>query len=83
MIEYKTLNKLVNLLRNHLDSFAWGYQGMKGIPPETCTNHIYIQDGARPVRQPQRLMNPALRDVVKEELQKLLDANFIYPIFDN
>jgi len=28
-------------------------------------------------------MNPALRDVVKEELQKLLDADFIYPIFDS
>ena len=28
-------------------------------------------------------MNPALRDIVKEELQKLLDANFIYPISDN
>ena len=25
-------------------------------------------------------MNPSLREVVKEELQKLLAANFIYPI---
>lgn len=38
--------KLVNLLRNHLDAFAWGYECMKGIPPKTCTHHIYIQDGA-------------------------------------
>ena len=28
-------------------------------------------------------MNPTLKDIVKEELQKLLDAGFIYPIFDN
>ena len=28
-------------------------------------------------------MNPALRDVLKEELQKLLYADFIYPIFNN
>jgi len=27
-------------------------------------------------------MNPSLRYVVNEELQKLLDADFIYPIFD-
>ena len=33
-----------------------------------------------PTRQPQRRMNPALRDIVKQELQKLLDVNFIYPI---
>jgi hypothetical protein len=28
-------------------------------------------------------MNPALKDIVREELQKLLDVNFIYPIFDS
>ena len=34
------------------------------------------------VRQPQRRMNPALKEVVKEELQKLLTTGFIYPISD-
>ena len=28
-------------------------------------------------------MNLALKDIVKEELQKLLDAGFIYPISDS
>ena len=28
-------------------------------------------------------MNLALKDIVKEELQKLLDARFIYPISDS
>ena len=28
-------------------------------------------------------MNLALKDIVKEELQKLLNAGFIYPIFDS
>eukprot|EP00253_Pinus_taeda_P036395 PITA_36395 len=28
-------------------------------------------------------MNPALKDIVKEELQKLLDARFTYPISDS
>ena len=28
-------------------------------------------------------MNPALKDIVKEEFQKLLASNFIYPIFDS
>ena len=28
-------------------------------------------------------MNPALRDIVKEEVQKLLDIGFIYPISDS
>ena len=28
-------------------------------------------------------MNPKLREIVKEELQKLLNVNFIYPISDS
>jgi len=28
-------------------------------------------------------VNPHLKDIVKVELQKLLDVNFIYPIFDS
>ena len=28
-------------------------------------------------------MNPNLRDIVKEEIQKLLEARFIYPISDS
>jgi len=28
-------------------------------------------------------MNPYLKDIVKEELQKLLDVGFIYPISDS
>ena len=33
--------------------------------------------------KPQRQMSPTLKDIVKEELQKLLNVNFIYPISDN
>ena len=51
--------------------------------PSVCTHHIYIKENCKPVRQPQRRMNLALKDIVKEELQKLPDAGFIYPISDS
>eukprot|EP00253_Pinus_taeda_P020083 PITA_20083 len=53
---------------------------MKGVHPSVYTHHIYIKEDCKLVRQPQRRMNAALKDIVKEELQKLLDAGFIYPI---
>jgi len=53
---------------------------MKGISPKTCIDHIYIEENFKPIKQPQRRMNPNLREIVKEELQKLLNVNFIYPI---
>ena len=56
---------------------------MKGINPDLCTQHIYIKEDSHPICQPERRMNPLLKDIVKEELQKLLDFKFIYPIFDS
>ena len=56
---------------------------MKGVHPLVYTHHIYIMEDCKPVRQPQMRMNLALKDIVKEELQKLLDARFIYPISDS
>ena len=79
----KQERKLIQLLRKHKEAFAWDYLDMKGIDPHLYTHHIYIEKDARPVRQPQRRLNPHLKDVVKAKLQKLLDVNFIYPISDS
>ena len=75
--------KLVQLLQKYKAAFAWDYPDMKGIDPQLCTHHIYIEKDARPIRQPQRRLNPHLKDIVKDELQKILDVNFIYPIYDS
>ena len=55
---------------------------MHGIHPNTYIHHIHTRDNARPVRQPQYRINLILKEIVKEKLQKLLNANFIYPISD-
>ena len=75
--------KLIQLLRKYQKAFAWDYTDMYGIHPETCTHHIYRDSNVRLVRQPQRRMNPILQDIVRDELQKLLKVNFIYPISDS
>ena len=75
--------ELCNMLRENLESFAWSYKEKKGVHLSMCTHHIYIKEGCKPVKQPKRRMNPSLKDIVKEELQKLLDAGFIYPISDS
>ena len=75
--------QLMKLLQENKEAFAWDYTDMKGISPELCIHRIYIKEGSCPVCQPQRRMNPNLREIVKEELQKLLNAGFIYPISDS
>ena len=69
----KEEKKLCQLLKENLDAFSWDYKDMKGVHPLVCRHHIYIKEGFTLVRQPQRRMNPALKDIVKEEMQKLLD----------
>lgn len=75
--------QLIEILQKQSRAFAWEYKDMKGIQPDTCIHHIYTQENVKPIRQPQRRMNPVLKDIVKDELQKLLNANFIYPISDS
>lgn len=70
-------------MRKHLDNFSWDNKEMKGFHPSICTHHIYFKEGCKLVCQPQRRMNPTIKDIVKEELQKLLDGGFIYPILDS
>lgn len=90
---YKTLNVkpsllakkeeyLCSVLRKHLDAFSWDYKEIKGVHPSVYTHHIYIKEGYKHVHQPQRIMNPVLKEIVKKELQKILYAGFIYPISD-
>ena len=58
--------RLVSLLKEHKGAFAWEYTDMRGIPSNLCTHHIYIKSDSWPLCQPQRRMNPNLRDIVKE-----------------
>ena len=57
--------KLIKTLQQHSTAYAWEYIDMKGINPKTCIHHIYIEENCRPIRQPQRRMNPNLREIVK------------------
>ena len=47
------------------------------------THKILMEDDHKPCVQPQRRLNLKMKDVIKVEVIKLLDARIIYPIFDN
>ena len=61
-------------------TFAWSYKDLKGISREVCQHHIILEEGAKPIKQRQRQLNPKYSLLVKEELDKLLDIGFIYPV---
>nr|GEW48738.1 reverse transcriptase domain-containing protein [Tanacetum cinerariifolium] len=55
----------------------------EGINPEFCTHKIFMEEDYKPAVQHQRQVNPKIHDVIKKEVEKLLDAGLIYPIFDS
>ncbi|RVW73095.1 hypothetical protein CK203_058700 [Vitis vinifera] len=72
-----------DFLRRCKKAIGWQISDLKGINPLVCTHHIYMEDEAKPVRQPQRRLNPHMQEVVRAEVLKLLQAGIIYPISDS
>ncbi|KAL0391175.1 UNVERIFIED_CONTAM: Retrovirus-related Pol polyprotein from transposon.6 [Sesamum calycinum] len=75
--------KLVTLLREHRTAIGWTLADIKGISPAMCMHRIYLEDNTKPSREPQRRLNPTLKEVVMKEILKLLDAGIIFPISDS
>jgi len=48
-----------------------------------CTHKIYLEENAKPSKEMQRRLNPNMKEVVKNEVIKLLDNGIIYPISDS
>ncbi|GJT90482.1 hypothetical protein Tco_1079327 [Tanacetum coccineum] len=74
---------LIKVLKSHKRAIAWKLSDIKGINPEFCTHKILMEEDYKPVVQHQRRVNPKIHDVIKKEVEKLLDAGLIYPILDS
>ena len=74
---------MIDMLREHKSALGWTIADIKGISPLICSHQINLEDGAIPRRDPQRRLNPTMKEVVKNEVLKLLDAGIIYPVADS
>ncbi|GJV88769.1 reverse transcriptase domain-containing protein [Tanacetum coccineum] len=74
---------LIKVLKSHKRAIAWKLSDIKGINPEFCTHKILMEEDYKPAVQHQRWVNPKIHDVIKKEVEKLLDAGLIYPISDS
>ncbi|GJS50243.1 reverse transcriptase domain-containing protein [Tanacetum coccineum] len=74
---------LIKVLKSRKQAIAWKLSDIKGINPEFCSHKILMEDDYEPAVQHQRRVNPKIHDVIKKEVEKLLDAGLIYPISDS
>ena len=82
-LEVSQEDKLVKVLKKQKSAMGWAIEDLKGISPTVCMHKILMEDGHKPVVQPQRRLNLVMKEVVRKEVVKLLDAGLIYPISDS
>jgi hypothetical protein len=62
---------------------GYTHDDLKGISPTICQHAINMEPDAKPVVEHQCCLIPKMKEVVRKEVLKLLDAGIIYPIADS
>jgi len=72
--------KLLDVLNEYKEALGWTITDIKGISPYVVIHQSHLEENAKTSREPQRRLNPVLKEV---EVMKLLDAGIIYFISDS
>ena len=76
----KEKSKLIALLKEYKDVFAWDYSEMPGLDPEIVAHTLNVDPEAKPIAQPTRIFHTEIEGQIVKEVQKLLAVGFIKPI---
>jgi hypothetical protein len=79
----KEEERLLEILRKHQGVMGYTLDDLKGISPTICQHAINMEPDAKLVVEHQRRLIPKMKEVVRNEVLKLLDAGIIYPIADS
>ncbi|KAK1648879.1 hypothetical protein QYE76_066684 [Lolium multiflorum] len=82
-LSYFEEERLLEILKKHRGAIGYTLDDLKGISPSICQHAINMEDDAKPVVEHQRRLIPKMKDVVRNEVLKLLEAGIIYPIADS
>jgi hypothetical protein len=71
---------LIKLLKEYKDCFAWDYLEMPSLDRSIVEHRLPIKPGFRPYKQPpQKIYKDKVLADVKKEVERLIEANFIWP----
>jgi len=72
--------KVIKVLKANKEAIGWTFAYVKGIIPSYCMHKTHMEQHFKPVAQHPRHLNPSMKEVVRKEVQKLLETGMIYPI---
>jgi hypothetical protein len=78
-LETDPRNEMIGLLKEYSDCFAWNYTEMPRLSREIVEHRLPIKFGFTPFKQKARTFRPDLLPQIKDEIHRLLEANFIRP----
>ena len=68
------------MLKDHKNAIGWSLADLKGIRPSMSMHRILLEDGHKSSVEAHMRLNPTMKEVVRKEVLKWLDAGVIYPI---
>ena len=69
--------KLMEIHRKYKEAIAWSIEDLKGISPSIFMHKILLNDNAKNSIEHQRRLNPVMKEVVRKEVLKWLNAGFV------
>ncbi|XP_058746121.1 uncharacterized protein LOC131618991 [Vicia villosa] len=69
--------KLVGMLKEYSDIFAWSYEDMPGLDTDIVVHRLPLKENSPPVKQKLRRTRPDMSKKIQEEVQKQFDAGFL------
>ena len=72
---------LTAFLRDNQDVFAWSYEDMPGIDPSIIVHRLNISPSFSPIWQKKQVFAYERDKAIAEEVQKLLEADFIREVY--
>ena len=72
--------RLLEIPKKYKDAIAWSIDDLKGISPSIYMQNILLEENAKTYIEHQRRLNPVMKEVIRKEVLKWLNADIIYAI---
>ncbi|KAA0056713.1 retrotransposon gag protein [Cucumis melo var. makuwa] len=82
-LNQKQEERLIEVLKKKKQAIGWTLDDIKGISPTFCMHRMILEEEAKDKIQPQRRLNPTLKEIVMNEVLKLKNAGMIYSVPDS
>ncbi|XP_050897366.1 uncharacterized protein LOC127104210 [Lathyrus oleraceus] len=76
-LEASVKERLVKLLQEYVDVFAWSYKDMLGLDTDIIENKLPLQPDCPPVKQKLRRTRPDMALKIREEVKRQFDVGFL------